>query len=63
MSACEESAVGGCRGRESTGHRYPEAGQVADHFAERGVLAADRLDVIHAQLVEPDDVAIQILLP
>jgi len=40
-----------------------EAAQVADHLAERGVLAAYEFDVPHAKLVELDDVWIQDLLP
>ena len=39
-------------GREAAGHAHAELGQRADHLAERGVLAADRLDVAHAQTLE-----------
>ena len=37
----------------------PRLRQRADHLAERGVLAADRLDVAHAELLERDDVCVQ----
>ena len=37
------------------GTRTPVLAKLADHFAEGGVLAADRLDVGHPQGVERDD--------
>src|SRR5690606_14443179 len=51
----EEFAKGlGGRGEAA---RHPDSGrrQLADHLAERCVLAADDLDVIHAELVERYD--------
>ena len=49
--------VGG--GREAAGHGDAELGQVADHLAERGVLAADLRQVGQSQLVQPEDVGAQ----
>ncbi len=49
---CEEVAKGVRRGGEAAGHAHAGAGQLADHLAEGGVLAADRLDVGHSQLLE-----------
>ncbi len=43
--------VGG--GGKATRHGHAKLGQVADHFAERSVLAADLAQVGHAQRVEP----------
>ena len=37
------------------GTRTPELAQLADHFAEGGVLAADRLDIGHSQMFETGD--------
>ena len=45
--------VGG--GREPSGHAHPGRGQLADHLAERRVLAADPRHVGHSQRVERDD--------
>src|SRR5688572_10069396 len=50
----EEVAVSLRRGRESAGHLDAGAGQAADHLAERRVLAADGLDVLHPQLGQGD---------
>lgn len=47
------------RGGVAAGHRHAESGQVADHFAERGVLAADAGKIGQAQLVQPEDVLVQ----
>ena len=48
----EERAVGvGGRG-EATGHGDVECGEVGDHLAERGILAADRRDVVAAEFGE-----------
>ena len=41
------------RRRETAGHGHAEPGEVADHLAERGVLAADLAEIGHAQRVEP----------
>jgi len=51
----EEEAEGVCRGRETAGHAHAACGELADHFAEAGVLAAHRLDVGHPQLFERND--------
>ena len=48
----EEVAKGVRRGREAAGDADARRGQLADHFAEGGVLAADRLDVGHSQVFE-----------
>ncbi len=39
--------------REAARHRNAELGEVADHLAERGVLAADPAEIGHAQRIEP----------
>ena len=39
-------------GGESAGHLTPSCVERADHLAERGVLAADRLDIAHPEPVE-----------
>jgi hypothetical protein len=44
----QELAVGICRGGKTAGNTHA-GGQLADHFAERGVLAADLLHIGHAQ--------------
>ena len=51
----EELAEGGRGGREAAGNANAGAGELADHFAERRVLAADLVDVAHAQVVEGND--------
>ncbi len=43
------------RGREAARHANAGLAQLADHFAEGSVLAADRLDVGHSQGVEAGD--------
>ena len=48
----EEGAKGMRRGREAAGDADPRLAQLADHFAEGCVLAADRLDIGHSQGVE-----------
>ena len=45
-----ERERGGC---EAARHGYAELAQVADHLAERGILAADLAEVGQAQLIEP----------
>ena len=52
----EEFAVGVGGGREAVGNAYAKFAQVADHFAQRGILAAYLADVVHPHLVEPEDV-------
>jgi len=44
-------------GGKAAGHTYIRGGKLADHLTQRSVLAADRLDVGHAQLFEGNDVA------
>ena len=51
----QELAVGIGGGGKATGHAHA-GGQLADHFAEGGVLAANLLDIGHAQLLEGNDV-------
>jgi hypothetical protein len=51
----EEGPKGVGRGGETAGHANPGVGQLADHFAEGGVLSADRLDVGHPQFIERYD--------
>ena len=41
-------------GREAAGNAHPVASELADHLAQRGVLAADLVGVGHPQVVEPD---------
>src|SRR6185312_10921006 len=40
---------------KSARHRHTQLGEIADHFAERSILAADLGKVGHAQLVQPQD--------
>ena len=54
----EKLTVGERRGGETARHLHPESGERADHLPERGVLAADTLDVVHAELLERDDVIV-----
>ena len=55
----EELAVGVCRCREAARQSDTGIGQIGNHFPERGVLAADALDVSHAETIEPFDVLFQ----
>ena len=48
----EEFAEGVRRRGEAARHAHAGAGQLADHFAKRCILAADRLDVGHAQMLK-----------
>jgi hypothetical protein len=43
------------RGGKAARHAHTGGGELADHFAEAGVLAADRLDVGHPQLFKRYD--------
>ncbi len=45
MVVRDEGLEGLGRGGEAAGHRHPQPGQVADHLAERGILAADTGEV------------------
>jgi hypothetical protein len=53
----EEVAVGLGRRRETVRHAHARLGQLPDHLAERRILAADGLDVRHAQPCEGNCVA------
>ena len=44
---------------EAARHRDAQVGQLTDHFAERGVLAAHLGEVGQAQVVQPKDVGAQ----
>ena len=44
------------RGGEATRHAHAGFRQLADHFAQGGVLAADGFDIRHAQMLERGDV-------
>jgi len=48
----QELAVGVGSGGEALRHAHAEAGEGAQHFAYRGILAADALDILHADFVE-----------
>jgi hypothetical protein len=50
------------RGGETTGHAHAGTGQLADHFAERGVLAADGFNIRHAQVFERGNVDCVVVL-
>ncbi len=54
----QEITVSLCGCRKATGNAYAGTGQLADHLAERGVFAANLLNVGHAQLFEPNDVIV-----
>ena len=47
------AAIGIGRGGEPARYRHAQLGKVADHLAQRSVLAADPGEVGHAQLVQP----------
>jgi hypothetical protein len=49
----DERLVGRRRGGEAVRHLHAEVGEVGDHLAQRGVLAADLLEVVHAEVAEP----------
>ena len=51
----EELAIGVRGGREAVRDLHPQAAEVRDHLSERGVLAADLVEVGHAELGEPLD--------
>jgi len=50
----EKIAVSLGRGGKAAGHTHFRVGQLTDHFAQGGILAADALHVTHPQLVETD---------
>ena len=51
----QKLAKGMRRGRKAGWHPHAGSRKLADHFAETRVLAADRVDVVHAQLLEGHD--------
>ena len=55
----DELAEGVRRGGEAARDRDAQVGQLADHLAERGVLAADLGQVGQAEFVQPKDVGVQ----
>ena len=48
----QEVAIGRGGGGKATRYAYADTRQVAEHLADRGVLASDHLDVAHAELIE-----------
>ncbi len=48
-----------CRGGKAAGHVHAGARERADHFAERGVLAADDFHIAFAQALERQDEFVQ----
>ena len=52
----QKGAVGFGGGGEAAGHAHAFFGKLADHFAQRGVLAAHALDIVHTQVFKPDNV-------
>jgi len=54
----EELAIGVCGGGEAARYLNAELRQRADHLPERGILAADTLEVAHAELLEGNDVGV-----
>jgi hypothetical protein len=51
----QELPEGMGRGGKATRHTHAAGGKLADHFAERGVLAAYGLDVGHPQMFKRCD--------
>ncbi|MNN22384.1 hypothetical protein D3C81_1357410 [compost metagenome] len=47
------------RGGIATGHRHTQAGKIADHLAERGILATYAGQIGQAQLMQPQDILVQ----
>ncbi len=56
----EKLAIGLGGGGETARHRDAGAGQVGNHFAEGSVLAPYSLDVVHAQLIKPQNVLVHV---
>ena len=54
----EEVPVGLRGGGEAAGNGHAEAREARDHLADRGILAADDLDILALQLLERNDVGI-----
>jgi hypothetical protein len=59
----EKITVGRCRRRKSARNCHSELVEVAYHFAQRSILSADALNIIHSKLSELDDVWFQSRLP
>jgi len=55
--------IGMGRGGKTAGNPHTGIGQLADHFAEGGVLAANTIHIGHAQLVETDHIIAHEVLP
>jgi len=47
------------RGGEPTRHTYAQVGQGADHLSQGCVLAANRLDIVHAKTLKRDHIRVQ----
>ena len=52
----EEIPAGHGRGGKAAGHADPGFGELANHFAQGGILAADLVHVGHAQVFKGDDI-------
>ncbi len=53
-----------CRCRcESSGDPHAQSGKIADHFTQRGILAANPFNFIHSKLIQLDYVRFQTRLP
>ncbi len=52
----QEFAIGIGGSRKAAGHGDTGIGQIGDHLTERGVLAANAINIVHAELIEIDDV-------
>jgi hypothetical protein len=48
----QELPEGVRRGGESARNPHPAAGELADHFSKRRILAADLIDVAHSHIIE-----------
>src|ERR1700722_10093637 len=58
-SLFQKLTVGVRRGGETGRDLDAELGESTDHFAERGVFTAYRLDIVHSKLLEGDHVCVQ----
>ena len=50
----QKSTIGFCTGRKPTRDTYAGIRQLADHFAQRGILTADLLHIGHAKFFKVD---------
>ncbi len=53
----QKTPVGVCSGGETVRDLDPGRGEVSDHFAERGVLAADLIEIGQAEVRKPKNVS------